>query len=110
MLIPLTRAKGSGLTTLNIEYIDDLPEYPTTHIHGYAYVIASKGRTQVEMEHLPDTVNTFQVLNNQMLSTSRFNMQNDSLSDEKDLFTAHFLDFKLRNGHGNAQGFMHVNS
>ncbi|BCR90626.1 uncharacterized protein ACHE_60512A [Aspergillus chevalieri] len=56
MLIPLTRAKGSGLTTLNIEYIDDLPEYPTTHIHGYTYVIASKGRTQVEMEHLPDTI------------------------------------------------------
>lgn len=37
-------------------------------------------------------------------------MQNDSLSDENDLFTAHFLDVKLRNGHGNALGFMHVNS
>jgi hypothetical protein len=58
MLIPLTRAKGSGLTTLKVEYIDDLPEYPATHIHGYTYVIASRGRTQVEMEHLPDDVST----------------------------------------------------
>jgi hypothetical protein len=44
MLIPLTRAKSSSsLITLNIEYIDDLPEYPTTHIYGHTYVVASKG-------------------------------------------------------------------
>jgi hypothetical protein len=59
MLIPLTRAKiSSSLTTLKIEYIDDLPEYPATHIHGYTYVVASKGRTQVEMEYLADGVST----------------------------------------------------
>jgi hypothetical protein len=110
MLIPLTRVKGSsGLTTLNIEYIDDLPEYPTTHLHGHTYVVASQGRTQLEMENIPEGVSGYLVLDKWLLSTSRFNTQNDSLLDESDLFTVHFLDAKLRNGHGNALGSMHVN-
>lgn len=32
--------------------MDDLPEYPATHIHGYTYVIASKGRSKTEMEQV----------------------------------------------------------
>ncbi|ODM21423.1 hypothetical protein SI65_02267 [Aspergillus cristatus] len=50
--IPLTSAKGPGLTTLKIEYNDDLPEYPTSHFDGYSYVVASRGRSQLEMEQL----------------------------------------------------------
>jgi hypothetical protein len=111
MLILLTRAKSSSsLTTLNIKYINDLPEYPITHIYGHTYVVASKGQTQVEMEHLADSVSACQALGNWLLSISRSNMQNDSLLDENDLFTVHFLDVKSKNGHGDALGFMHVNS
>ena len=54
--IPLTSAKGPGLTTLKIEYNDDLPEYPTSHIDGYSYVVASRGRSQLEMEQLTHDV------------------------------------------------------
>ena len=54
--IPLTNAKTSPLTTLHIEYIDDLPEYPTSHIQGYTYVVASRGRSQAEMEQIAHEV------------------------------------------------------
>jgi hypothetical protein len=62
------------------------------------------------MEHLADSVSACQVLGNQLLSTFRSNMQNNSLLDENSLFTVHFLDVKLKNRHGDALGFMHVNS
>ncbi|OJJ78603.1 uncharacterized protein ASPGLDRAFT_1510767, partial [Aspergillus glaucus CBS 516.65] len=48
----LTNSKSHSLQTSKIEYIDDLPEYPTSHIHGYSYVVASRGRSQSEMEQL----------------------------------------------------------
>ncbi|KAL4788280.1 hypothetical protein BJX76DRAFT_172465 [Aspergillus varians] len=55
---PLTQAKNSSLTTLHIEYIDDLPEYPVSHIHGFCYVVAARGRSQLEMEQLAHDVST----------------------------------------------------
>lgn len=54
--IPLTQAKSRPITTLKIEYIDDLPEYPTTHLHGYSYVVATKDRSQEEAEQLAQEV------------------------------------------------------
>lgn len=59
MPIPLTSAKGPGLTTLKVEYIDDLPEYPATHIHGHTYVVAAGGRSQAEMEQIVHEVSVF---------------------------------------------------
>ncbi|BCR91198.1 uncharacterized protein ACHE_70041S [Aspergillus chevalieri] len=50
--VQLTNSKSHSLQTSKIEYIDDLPEYPTSHIHGYSYVVASRGRSQNEMEQL----------------------------------------------------------
>ncbi|EYE90430.1 uncharacterized protein EURHEDRAFT_291626 [Aspergillus ruber CBS 135680] len=47
----LTDAKSNPLQTLFIEYTDDLPEYPRTHIHGYTYIVSVVGRLQ-EAEHL----------------------------------------------------------
>ncbi|OJJ89193.1 uncharacterized protein ASPGLDRAFT_41135, partial [Aspergillus glaucus CBS 516.65] len=51
--VPLTQAKGNNsLTSLHIEYIQDLPEYPVSHIYGYTYVVAVGNRSQEEMEEL----------------------------------------------------------
>ncbi|KAL3439958.1 hypothetical protein BJX65DRAFT_50112 [Aspergillus insuetus] len=51
--IPLTQAKGNNsLTLLYIKYIQDLPEYPVSHIHGYTYVVAVGNRSQEEMEKI----------------------------------------------------------
>ncbi|EYE90014.1 uncharacterized protein EURHEDRAFT_348141 [Aspergillus ruber CBS 135680] len=51
--VPLTQAKGNNsLTSLHIEYIQDLPEYPVSHIYGYTYVVAVGNRSQEEMEKL----------------------------------------------------------
>lgn len=66
--IPLTSAKGPGLTTLKIEYNDDLPEYPTSHIDGYSYVVASRGRSQLEMEQLAHDVSDHNVFYDRLLS------------------------------------------
>ncbi|ODM14305.1 hypothetical protein SI65_10302 [Aspergillus cristatus] len=41
--IQLTDAKSNPLQTLFIEYTDDLPEYPRTHIHGYTYIVSVVG-------------------------------------------------------------------
>ncbi|KAG2010847.1 hypothetical protein GB937_007616, partial [Aspergillus fischeri] len=50
-LIQLTDAKSNPLQTLYIEYTDDLPEYPRTHLHGYTYIVSVVGRLQ-EAEHI----------------------------------------------------------
>ncbi|KAL4768414.1 hypothetical protein BDW60DRAFT_197484 [Aspergillus nidulans var. acristatus] len=50
--IPLTQAKGKSLTTLHLEYINDLPEYPESHIHGHTYVVPAGMRSQAEMEQM----------------------------------------------------------
>ncbi|OJJ83424.1 uncharacterized protein ASPGLDRAFT_399040 [Aspergillus glaucus CBS 516.65] len=51
--VPLTQAKSNNsLTSLHIEYIQDLPEYPVSHIYGYTYVVAVGDRSQEEMEKL----------------------------------------------------------
>lgn len=60
--IPLTSAKGPSLTALKFEFNSCLPEYPTSHIDGYAYVVESGGRSQVEMEQLVHDVSTSQLL------------------------------------------------
>lgn len=70
--IPLTNIRGGrgrSLTTLEVEYIDDLPEYPTSHIHGHSYIIASMGRRQSEMEQLVQGVSEAPVLGRQLDST-----------------------------------------
>jgi hypothetical protein len=56
--VPLTQAKGKPLTTLNIEYINDLPEYPTSDLHGYAYVVSAGKRSQAEIEQVVHDVST----------------------------------------------------
>lgn len=58
---PLTTSKKPGLTSVKFEYSDDLPEYPATDTYGYSYVVASRGRTQLEMEQLPHDVSALQV-------------------------------------------------
>ncbi|GMF77724.1 unnamed protein product [Aspergillus oryzae] len=62
--IPLTYAKHRALTTLKLEYIYDLPEYPTSHIHGYAYVVSARGRSQTEMEQVVQEHTTCEVVFN----------------------------------------------
>ena len=54
----LTDAKLHPLQTLFIEYIDDLPEYPKTHINGHTYVIAANGMSQKEAEQRVQNVST----------------------------------------------------
>ncbi|THC87339.1 hypothetical protein EYZ11_013213 [Aspergillus tanneri] len=54
--IRLTNGKRDYLKTLKLEYIDDLPEYPTTHLYGYTYVVAARGRSQEEMQQLVQEV------------------------------------------------------
>ena len=54
--LPLTAAKTSPLSTVKVEYVDDLPEYPTSHIHGYTYIISAGGRSNKEMEQLTNEV------------------------------------------------------
>ncbi|CBF71257.1 hypothetical protein AN6691.2 [Aspergillus nidulans FGSC A4] len=49
-LTDLTDAKLHPLQTLYIEYIDDLPEYPKTHINGHTYIIAADKMSQSEAE------------------------------------------------------------
>ena len=62
--------KGPGLSTLDVEYINDLPEYHSSHIHGYTYVVAARGRSQEEMEKVAHNVGTFQLLSYYLLSIS----------------------------------------
>jgi hypothetical protein len=56
-LIQLTDARSNPLQTLFIEYTDDLPEYPRTHLHGYTYIVSVIGRLQ-EAEHIIQDVST----------------------------------------------------
>jgi uncharacterized protein YlzI (FlbEa/FlbD family) len=42
-----------------VEYIDDLPEYPATHINGHTYVVASKGRSKTEIEQVVHDVSIY---------------------------------------------------
>jgi len=42
----LTDAKSNPLQTLFIEYTDDLPEYPRTHLNGYTYIVSVGGQLQ----------------------------------------------------------------
>jgi len=79
-------------------------------LNGYTYVVASRGRSQVEMEQLVHDVSTLLVLYYWLLSTSRFNMQSDSFINRSDQSTVHFLTVLLKNGPGNALESMHVNS
>jgi hypothetical protein len=41
----LTESKGNRLSATDIEYVEDLPEYPQTSEGGYAYVIPIGERT-----------------------------------------------------------------
>jgi hypothetical protein len=66
--IPLTQAKGKSLTTLHLEYINDLPEYPESHIHGYTYVVSAGTRSQVEMEQMVHDVSNCKPLANHLLT------------------------------------------
>lgn len=67
----LTQAKGNNsLTLLHIEYIQDLPEYPVSHIYGYTYVVAVGNCSQEEMEKLVHNVSNHQPLAKYLLTTS----------------------------------------
>jgi hypothetical protein len=61
-LIELTKAKSNPLQTLYLEYVNNLPEYPRTHLDGYTYVIAAHGLSQEEAEDLVQNVSTYQLL------------------------------------------------
>lgn len=76
-----------------IEYIDDLPEYPTSHIHGYSYVVASRGRSQSEIEQLVHEIvlSTLYLLFKHLLIDYRFNIHGDNSMDQGDQSNAHFL-------------------
>jgi hypothetical protein len=51
-----------------LEYIQDLPEYPTTHEGGYTYVISADGRSQKEAHELVKGVSGFKLVWNWFLT------------------------------------------
>lgn len=38
-MLEITKGKSSSLRVCKMEYLNDLPEYPSTHQDGYAYVV-----------------------------------------------------------------------
>jgi hypothetical protein len=48
----LTESKGHRLSATDIEYVEDLPEYPQTSEGGYAYVIPVGERTAEQVHAL----------------------------------------------------------
>ena len=96
--IAFTEPKGSSpLTALKIEYCDDLPEYPTSDVNGYAYIVATKGQSPDEMRHIVDGVSGYPLLYQWLLTGYRFNMPNVNDINQSNQPTVHFLNAMLIN-------------
>lgn len=39
MMVEITKGKSKSLHARKVEYINDIPEYPSTHKDGYCYVV-----------------------------------------------------------------------
>lgn len=54
--MPLTWAKTNPLSALHFERVDDLPEFPVSHEHGYAYAVKAGGRSREELVQMIHSV------------------------------------------------------